>query len=62
MYQHDLKSSFMIGVLKKDIYVQFPQGYEVIENGPKVYKYKKSLDRLKSSPRTWKSRVDNYFI
>jgi hypothetical protein len=62
VYQFDVKSTFLNGVLKEDVYVQQPQGYEVKENEHKVYKLKKALYGLKQAPRAWYSRIDNYFL
>ena len=47
VYQFDVKSSFLNGVLKEEVYVQHPQWYEVTTNEQKVYKLKKALYSLK---------------
>ena len=62
VYQFDVKSAFLNGELKEDVYVHQPQGYEEARNEHKVYKLKKALYGLKQAPRAWYSRIDTYFL
>jgi len=50
LHQLDIKNTFLNGDVEKEIYMKAPPGFE--ENG-KVCRLKKSLYRLKQSPRAW---------
>ena len=62
VYQIDVKSTFLNGVLKQEVYVEQPLGYEVASEEHKVYRLKRSLYGLKQAPRTWYSRIDSYLM
>eukprot|EP00253_Pinus_taeda_P028091 PITA_28091 len=62
VYQMDVKSSFLNGILEEEIYVQQLLGYEVEGNEEKVYKLKKALYGVKQARRIWYSRIDSYMI
>lgn len=62
VFQLDVKSAFLHGNLKEDVYVEQPRGYEVKNELHKVYKLIKTLYGLRQSPRTWFVRLEEYFI
>lgn len=62
IYQLDVKSAFLHGELKEDVFVEQPQGYEVTGKEHMVYKLHKALYGLKQAPRAWFSRIEAYFI
>eukprot|EP00253_Pinus_taeda_P028706 PITA_28706 len=62
IYQMDVKSAFLNGVLKEEVYVEQPSGYEVDGQEHKVCKLKKALYGLKQAPKAWYSRIDAYLI
>ena len=62
IYQFNIKSAFLNGELKEDVYVDQPEGYVAIGNEHKVYKLHKALYGLKQEPRAWYSRIDQYFL
>ena len=61
IYQMDVKSDFLNGVLEEEVYVEQPPGYMKVENKGKVLKLKKALYGLKQAPRAWNTRIDTYF-
>ena len=55
--QLDIKTAFLYGILKEDIYMQLPEGYR--EDG-KVARLKRCIYGLKQSPREWYFRLVEY--
>ncbi|GJX49264.1 retrovirus-related pol polyprotein from transposon TNT 1-94 [Tanacetum coccineum] len=53
VYQIDIKTAFLNGILCKEVYVSQPDGVVDPENPNNVYKLKKALYGLKQAPRTW---------
>ncbi|KAK2374267.1 putative mitochondrial protein [Trifolium repens] len=62
LYQMDVKSAFLNGVISKEVYVKQPPGFEDLKNPDYVYKLKKSLDGLKQAPRAWYERLSNFLL
>eukprot|EP00253_Pinus_taeda_P028962 PITA_28962 len=62
VYQMDVKSSFLNGVLKEKVYIEQPPGYEKKGQEHKVCRLKKTLYGLKQAPRAWYSRIDSYLL
>ena len=62
VFQMDVKSTFLNGVLKEEVYVEHPPGYEVAGEENKVYRLKRALYGLKETPRAWYSRIDSYLM
>eukprot|EP00253_Pinus_taeda_P032482 PITA_32482 len=51
VYQMDVKSAFLNGVLKEEVYIEQPLGYEKKDEEHKVCKLKKALYGFKQTPR-----------
>lgn len=51
MFQLDVKSTFLNGILQEKIYVEQPDGFVVQGEEDKVYLLKKALYGLKQAPR-----------
>nr|GEV16576.1 V-type proton ATPase catalytic subunit A-like [Tanacetum cinerariifolium] len=51
VYQMDVKTTFVHGILRKEVYVNQPDGFVNQDNPNHVYKLKKALYRLKQAPR-----------
>ena len=62
VYQMDVKSAFLNGILEEEVYIKQPLGYEILGEEHKVYKLKKALYGLKQAPRAWYKRIDSYFV
>ncbi|KAL2232748.1 UNVERIFIED_CONTAM: Retrovirus-related Pol polyprotein from transposon TNT 1-94 [Sesamum indicum] len=62
LYQLDVKSAFLHGELKEDVFVEQPRGYEKKGSEHMVYKLQKTLHRLKQAPRASFSWIKSYFI
>nr|GFB85253.1 integrase, catalytic region, zinc finger, CCHC-type, peptidase aspartic, catalytic [Tanacetum cinerariifolium] len=55
IYQMDMKTTFLNGPLKKEVYVAQSDGFVDPDHPEKVYRLRKALYRLKQAPRVWTS-------
>nr|GFA37503.1 copia protein [Tanacetum cinerariifolium] len=53
VYQIDVKTAFLHGSLKEDVYVCQPEGFIDVDHPSHVYKLKKALYGLKQALRAW---------
>ncbi|RDX71636.1 hypothetical protein CR513_48992, partial [Mucuna pruriens] len=60
IYQLDVKSAFLNGILEEEIYVDQLQGFFSKGNEGKVLRLRKALYGLKQAPRAWYNRIDQY--
>ena len=60
LHQMDVNTSFLNGVIEKDVYIEHPQGFEVEFRANHVCKLKKDLYGLKQAPRDWYGRIDSF--
>nr|GFB38857.1 hypothetical protein [Tanacetum cinerariifolium] len=51
----DVKTAFLNGNLREEVYVSQPNGFVDRDNPNHVYKLKKALYRLKQAPHAWNS-------
>ncbi|GJQ97158.1 retrovirus-related pol polyprotein from transposon TNT 1-94 [Tanacetum coccineum] len=53
IYQMDVKTTFLNGPLKEEVYVAQPEGFVDPDHPEKVYLLRKALYGLKQAPRAW---------
>nr|GFA55346.1 hypothetical protein [Tanacetum cinerariifolium] len=62
VYQMDVKTAFLIGNLREEVYVSQPDGFVDQDNPNHVYKLKKALYGLKQAPRAWYDMLSSFLI
>ncbi|GJV63136.1 ribonuclease H-like domain, reverse transcriptase, RNA-dependent DNA polymerase [Tanacetum coccineum] len=55
----DVKSAFLHGDLKEEVYVTQPEGFIKRQDNGKVYRLIKALYGLRQAPRAWNIKLDN---
>ncbi|GJX07673.1 retrovirus-related pol polyprotein from transposon TNT 1-94 [Tanacetum coccineum] len=62
VYQMDVKTAFLNGNLREEVYVSQPDGFVDPDNPNHVYKLKKALYGLKQAPRAWYDMLSLFLI
>ncbi|GJW59579.1 retrovirus-related pol polyprotein from transposon TNT 1-94 [Tanacetum coccineum] len=62
IYHMDLKTAFLNGKLKEEVYVSQPEGFVDQDNPSHVYKLKKALYGLKQALRAWYDMLSSFLI
>jgi hypothetical protein len=62
LYQMDVKSAFLNGPIKEEVYVKQLQGFEDEEYPNHVYKLHKALYGLNQAPRAWYEYLRDFLI
>nr|GEZ09491.1 hypothetical protein [Tanacetum cinerariifolium] len=62
VYQMDVKTAFLNGNLREDVYVSQPDGFVDPENPNHVYKLKKALYGLKQAPHAWYDMLSSFLL
>ncbi|GJR31264.1 retrovirus-related pol polyprotein from transposon TNT 1-94 [Tanacetum coccineum] len=62
VYQMDVKTTFLNGPLKEEVYVNQSDGFIDPHHHDKVYHLKKELYGLKQAPRTWYDELSNFLV
>nr|GEY93131.1 retrovirus-related Pol polyprotein from transposon TNT 1-94 [Tanacetum cinerariifolium] len=60
VYQMDVKTAFLNGNLREEVYVSQPDGFVDQDNPNHVYKLKKALYGLKQAPRAWYDMLSSF--
>nr|GEU81114.1 retrovirus-related Pol polyprotein from transposon TNT 1-94 [Tanacetum cinerariifolium] len=62
IYQMDVKTAFLYGPLKEEVYVNQPDRFVDPYYPDKVYRLKKDLYGLKQAPRAWYDELSNFLV
>ncbi|GJR81731.1 retrovirus-related pol polyprotein from transposon TNT 1-94 [Tanacetum coccineum] len=62
VYQMDVKTTFLYGPLKEEVYVNQPDGFVDPYHPGQVYCLKKALYGLKHAPRAWYDELSNFLV
>nr|GEV18228.1 copia protein [Tanacetum cinerariifolium] len=62
IFQMDVKTAFLHGLLKEDVYVCQPEGFIDADRSSHVYKLKKALYGLKQASRAWYDELSKFFL
>ncbi|GJX00211.1 retrovirus-related pol polyprotein from transposon TNT 1-94 [Tanacetum coccineum] len=62
VYQMDVKTAFLDGNLREEVYVSQPDGFVDLDNPNHVYKLKKALYGLKRAPRAWYDMLSSFLL
>ncbi|GJZ04617.1 retrovirus-related pol polyprotein from transposon TNT 1-94, partial [Tanacetum coccineum] len=62
LYQMDVKTAFLNGILREKVYVSQPNRFVDQDNPNHVYKLKKALYGLKQSPRAWYDLLSKFIL
>nr|GEU35139.1 retrovirus-related Pol polyprotein from transposon TNT 1-94 [Tanacetum cinerariifolium] len=62
VYQMDVKTAFLNGNLREEVYVSQPDVFVDPDNPNHVYKLKKALHGLKQAPRVWYDMLSSFLL
>nr|GEU59906.1 Gag-Pol polyprotein [Tanacetum cinerariifolium] len=62
MFQMDVKTAFLHGTLKEDVYVCQPEGFINADHLSHVFKLKKALYGLKQAPCAWYDELSTFLL
>ncbi|GKE23720.1 retrovirus-related pol polyprotein from transposon TNT 1-94 [Tanacetum coccineum] len=62
IFQMDVKTTFLNGSLKEEVYVSQPDGFVNPDFPDHVYRLKKVLYSLKQAPRAWYDKLSSFLI
>ncbi|GJT36724.1 putative ribonuclease H-like domain-containing protein [Tanacetum coccineum] len=62
VYQMDVKSAFLCGTIKEEVYVCQSPGFEDPQFPDKVYKVEKALYGIHQAPRAWYETLSTYLL
>nr|GEV98269.1 retrovirus-related Pol polyprotein from transposon TNT 1-94 [Tanacetum cinerariifolium] len=60
IYQMDMKTDFLKGPLKEEVYVAQPDGFVDLDHPEKVYRLRKALYGLKKAPKEWYDKFSKF--
>jgi hypothetical protein len=62
LYQINVKSAFLNGVIQEEVYVRQSPGFKNLKYPNRVYNLSKNLYELKQAPRAWYARLKTFLL
>nr|GEV63984.1 putative ribonuclease H-like domain-containing protein [Tanacetum cinerariifolium] len=62
IYQMDVKTAFLNGEFKEEVYVSQPKGFVDPDHPTHIYRLKKALYGLKQAPRAWYDTLSRFLL
>ncbi|GJS05752.1 retrovirus-related pol polyprotein from transposon TNT 1-94 [Tanacetum coccineum] len=62
VYHMDVKTTFLYGPLKEEVYINQPDGFVDPYHPDKVYRLKKALYGLRQAPRAWYDELSKFLV
>jgi hypothetical protein len=62
MIQLDVKTAFLYGVVKEELYLEQPEGFVLAGGEKEVCRLKKCLYGLKQAPRVWNQKFNEFLL
>ncbi|GKF03653.1 retrovirus-related pol polyprotein from transposon TNT 1-94 [Tanacetum coccineum] len=62
VFQMDVKTTFLNGILKEEVYVSQPKGFTDQDRLTHVFHLKKALYGLKQAPRAWYDLISKFLL
>ncbi|GJX66056.1 retrovirus-related pol polyprotein from transposon TNT 1-94 [Tanacetum coccineum] len=62
VFQIDVKTTFLNGILKEEVYVSQPEGFTDVDYPTHVFRLKKALYGLKQAPRAWYDLLSKFLL
>jgi hypothetical protein len=62
LYQMDVKSAFLNGVIQEEVFVRQPLDFKNPKYPNRVYKFSKALYRLKQASQAWYARIKTFLL
>ena len=62
LFQMDVKSAFLNGILNEEVYVEQPKGFQDPRYPNHVYRLRKALYGLNQTPKAWHERLTSYLL
>ena len=61
IHQMDVKTTFLNGIIKEEVYIEKPEGFDIFSSESHVCRLKRELYGLKQAPHAWYTRIEKYF-
>ena len=61
IHQMDVKTAFLNGIIKEEVYIEKPEGFEIFSSELHVCRLKRAMYGLKQAPRAWYTWIESYF-
>jgi hypothetical protein len=62
VHQMDVKTTFLNGEIKEEVYIEQPNGFMIHEKESHVCRLKMALYGIKQPPQAWYARIDGHLM